>query len=173
PLTPRKKEAEIVASFHAGFDKGDTDAARKIIDQNGEVMIKHAFFGCCQDFLKYSIAGDQDKESSSLAELKLISDQIAATSSDESVKDIAAYLTALPPDERKRELELINDYFTAYGLRNHSKFSEALPIFERISPEFERRGNGIFQVFSLLDAATCYSGNRDMLTSIRLINESL
>src|SRR5262249_33603780 len=76
-------------------------------------------------------------------------------------------------DERKRELELINDYFTAYGLRNHSKFSEALPIFERISPEFERRGNGIFQVFSLLDAATCYSGNRDMLTSIRLINESL
>src|SRR5262249_4794298 len=139
--------------------------------------VKHAFLGCCKDFLKYSIEGDQDKASSSLAELKLIGEQFAATRSDESVNDIATYLTALPLDERKRELELINDYSMAYGLayglQIHQKFSEALPILERIIPEFERRGNGIFQVLSLLDAATCYSANRDMLTSIRLTTESL
>src|SRR5262249_50717943 len=124
PLTPHQKEAEIVAAFHASFDKGDSDAARKGIDQHGEVMVKHAFSGCCKDFLKYSIEGDQDKASSSLAKLNLIGEQFAATRSDESVKDIATYLTALSLDERKRELELINDYFIAYSLINQRKFSE-------------------------------------------------
>ncbi|HMG32321.1 MAG TPA: CHAT domain-containing protein [Blastocatellia bacterium] len=173
PLTPRKREAEIVAAFDDALINGREDNARGIVADNTEIMVKHAFLKCSTDYLTETTQGDAEKAQRALAELEFIGKEFMERQGDSSVSDLANYLRSLPPPELQHELSLIDDYAATGKLLNTSQYAGAHEAYERLGNEFARRGNEVFQVFATFNDATCFYAARDIASSNRLVNESL
>lgn len=149
PLAPQKKVAEIVAAFDAALADGNIDDAKKIEDQNCEIVVKHAYSECATRYSRERLAGNLNGAESALSEIDLIGTYLHETRGDTCLIDFGSYLRGLADAERQNELELINEYAEEVKRSGRHTTDEAQAIFEKLSEKFGECGNDAFRYFSM------------------------
>ena len=75
PITPAKQQAEIIKAFETAVASGNNDEARKLTNQNLEILLKYAYRDSVIAYLKAVEAGDQSEADRLFSELKIIGEE--------------------------------------------------------------------------------------------------
>ena len=171
PLARHDAAANTVAGFDAAFSNGQIDEARRIADQNSELLRKHCLWKLTIQQLQSAVDGDRVKAELALSEMELIGIVLTETRGDSTITDIAKHLRDLPDSERSLELHLIRNYV---GLMDPFRTDDEARIkFERLGQEFRDRANYAFQVFCAFEVAECYYTAKRFRDSIQKLQETL
>jgi CHAT domain-containing protein/Tfp pilus assembly protein PilF len=171
PLARRDAAADTVAGFDAAFSNGQIDEAKRIADQNSELLRKHSVWELTIQHLQSAVDGDRVKAELALSEMELIGIVLTETRSDSTITDIAKHLRDLPESERLLELELTRNYV---GLMDPFRTDDEARIkFERLGQQFRDRANYAFQVFCAFEVAECYYTAKRFRDSIEKLQETL
>jgi CHAT domain-containing protein/tetratricopeptide (TPR) repeat protein len=173
PLAPQQKEAEIVEALHATLARHDTDEAKRIVDLNFEVTVKHFLLQASVEYLKEAVAGKTEQADRVLSELKWIGKH-AESHGDRCVSDIAAYLNKLQQEGLQAEFRLVSEYLdTERVLVGSKRYSEAQAAFKRLSEQFALRGNYLFQHLSDTYLANCLYADGSLLASLKPLRKAI
>ncbi len=152
PITPLKQQADIITAFEAAMAKGNNAEAKKLTNQNLEVLIRHACRVYALDYLKAVEAGNQSEADRVFSGLKFLGEEFSAGYDDTSITDIATYLSSLSEEERPTEIKLISEYIEA---DRSSTTIATQATFEKLKDIFESRHNYLFQFLSIYSFALC------------------
>ena len=171
PLARHDAAADTVAAFDAAFSNGKIDEARRITDQNSELLRKHSLWELTIQHLQSAVDGDPVKAELALSEMELIGIVLTETRSDSTITDIAKHLRDLPESERSLELQLTRNYV---GLMDPFRTDDEARIkFERLEQQFRDRANYAFQVFCAFEVGECYYVAKRFRDSIEKLQETL
>ena len=171
PLARHDAPADTVAKFNDAFSSGHSDEARRIADQNSELLRRHCLWELTIQHLQSTVDGDRVKAELALSEMEFIGIVLAETRSDSTIADIAKHLRDLRDSERSSELELTRKYV---GLMDPFRTDdEARMKFERLGQQFRDRANYAFQVFCAFEVAECYYTAKRFRDSIEKLQETL
>ena len=171
PLAQHDAAIDTVAGFDAAFSNGQIDEARRIADQNSELLRRHCLWELTIQHLQGAVDGDRAKAELALSEMDLIGNVLIATRSDSIVADIAKYLRNLPDSKRPTELELTKTYV---GLMNPFRADDEAKIkFARLEQRFRDGANYAFQVFCAFEVGECYYVAKRFRESIEKLQETL
>jgi CHAT domain-containing protein/tetratricopeptide (TPR) repeat protein len=151
PPAPQKPAADLIAEFDAALIDGRIDEARRIADQNSELVTRHAIWEVTIEQLQATVRGDLAKAERALFEIELIGDVSIETRGDSLIADLAGYISNIPNSERQTELDLIRDYVQIrrrVELENDKKAA-----LERLEKQFRDRGNYVFEALSAFQVA--------------------
>jgi len=173
PVTPRQRADEIVADLRAAVAGGKTDEASKIIDENYETFLQHAFYKLHDEYLENAVAGNQQEAERTLTELGLIGKTFSESKDDLVVSDLADHLRKLPNSEWLTEREIYREYSDSATMASRREYPEARVRFETLSGQFATTGNHLYQVFSMFYASSCLYGSGQLSASLEKLKEAL
>jgi CHAT domain-containing protein/Flp pilus assembly protein TadD len=170
PPAQQKAATDTIAEFNAALSGGRIDEARRLVDENSELVRRHALWDVGIQHLQAAVNGDYLNAERALSEVELIGSALVETKSDSSIADIAKYLRNLPDSARPFELELIRTYVDR--VRNSKADAAARPTFERLVKRFRERGNHVFEAHSAFGLAECYYGIKRFADSIKVLKDT-
>ena len=138
PITPAKQQANIIKAFESAVASGNNDEARKLTNQNLEVLLKYAYRDSVIAYLKAVEAGNQSESDRLFSELKIIGEEFIAVYNDTSIADVIAYLSNLSDAERQTEIKLIDEFLKADKFANTT---DSQATFEKLKNIFKSRHN--------------------------------
>jgi len=173
PVAPQKKEAETVAGFEAAVAAGNLKDAKRIANENFEIIKAHALRRLTIEYLRDAVDENLEQAERALSELEMIGQQFVELQGDSSIADLADYLRKLTDSERAVQLKLIMDFYDAEKQISLMKYSEAQKTFERLGALFADRKNHLFQVFSIHWNSSCQYASGNLIYSIRTLKEAM
>ena len=179
PLAQRKRATETITEFDAALIDGRIDEARRIADQNSELVTRHAIWDVTIEQLQASARGDRAKAERALFEMELVGDVLIETRGDSLIADVSGYLGNLANSERATELELVSKYvaaareFDSNRLLDSNRLNDAGPEFEQLQKQFQDGGNFVFEALSAFRVANCYYSLNRFKESIEKLRETL
>ncbi|HSE97904.1 MAG TPA: CHAT domain-containing tetratricopeptide repeat protein, partial [Blastocatellia bacterium] len=172
PLNARLSEGAIREAFDAALAGGNVEEARRISDENFEVLTKYALLDLTIDHLNAAISGDSHKSETALGKIEAIGRFFVEIKEDRFIADLAEYHRKLPEKERPAELRLINDYQEAVAATRSHIANEKQAAFDRLSrlaSVFRARGNPVRAERAEIRVAVFHYESNKLRTSLEVI----
>src|SRR6185295_19751902 len=90
--------------------------AKKIADQNCELIINHASYKLPKEYLEETVRGNRNQAERVLSRVEFFGAQFLEKQGDASIKDLSDYLRKLSDKEVAEELGLMKEYREAQYL---------------------------------------------------------
>ncbi|MFL6275528.1 MAG: tetratricopeptide repeat protein, partial [Blastocatellia bacterium] len=172
-ISQQKRYKEIVAAFDRAYAEGNLSEASRITDNDLESLLKHASTTCLLDYLKAAAVTESEVSERELGKIKLVGERLAATFTDKSLLDLAAYLQRLSPAEAAAELALVREYQEMQDTLASREAAEILGIALRLSEQFKARGNRFYEFVATFQAANSSSQLGRHSEAIQKMNEAM
>ncbi|MGA9768731.1 MAG: CHAT domain-containing protein [Blastocatellia bacterium] len=144
-ITPAKQQAEIIKAFDAAIADGRNDEVKNLINNNLEVLTKHACRDYALEYLRAVEAGNQSESDRVYSKLLSIGGAFSANYKDTSIAELTGYLKNLPDGERETEIKLISEFHEA---DKYNYLTESQATLEKLKNIFEARQNYFFEFLS-------------------------
>lgn len=170
PLAGRRKQAEVLDALHSSLARQDTEEAKQIADLNFDVVLKHGRVEAAVEYLKNAVAGNQEEAGRTLYELKWMG-RYFESYDDKSASVNAEYLSKLSKLEVLTEFGLVSEYLKAEKIFAERRYSDARMAFERLSKQFARHRNNLFEYNSATYIANCLYGEGQLVAGLKALHK--
>jgi CHAT domain-containing protein/Tfp pilus assembly protein PilF len=176
PQAVRTPDLETQKAFEEALAADDRDRARKIADENFEVLTKYALLDLSLDHLTRAVAGDRQTSEAALRKIATIGNFFIETKGDRYISDTAEYLWNLDEKKRASELDLLKEYIEACKKTESKDAQEKKAAFDhltRLAAAFRARDNLMRAERAEIRVAKFLYEDNLLDSSLRIINNLL
>lgn len=164
---------EPVRAFESAVEKGDRDAAARIVRDNFEAMRRLVFLDLCRRYLSATVARNEPEASRSLNTLRLLGGLFEEIKNDSQVTEAVNHLEALSISQKAQEVELVVDYIEAVRAFESNRPLDAYRRLPHLVASFNSLGSFVFAELSASLLAQWEYLRVDLATSTQMLRAAL